>query len=253
MSTPESQLPLAVKDDAQLVTGSMEPSVGQMLQMLIERGNPEQNINTLERIIALKERSDAKQAEREFFAAFASLQSEMPLIQAESAVPDKQGNVKYRFADFLTIMHAVRQPLIKHGFSVTFDTDLSADRVKVTCTLMHRGGHSRSNSHFAKVGSGPINASPAQADGAATTYAKRYALCSALNIVVEMDTDGREDARNEGGPIDFAQVETLREMVKDTGSDEAAFLRFAGAKTYEEIGSNRYPALFAALNKKAHK
>lgn len=252
MSTsPESQLPLAVQSDAQLV--AHEPSVGQMLQMLIERGNPEQNINTLERIIALKERSDAKQAEREFFAAFADLQAEMPRIQAESAVPDRNENVKYRFADFLTIMNAVRQPLIKHGFSVTFDTDLTADRVKVTCTLMHRGGHSRSNSHFAKVGSGPVNASPAQADGAATTYAKRYALCSALNIVVEKDNDGKDDARNEGGQIDFAQVETLREMVRDTGSDESAFLKFAGASKYEEIGANRYQALFSALNKKVRK
>ena len=97
-----------------------------------------------------------------------------------------------------------------------------------------------------RAGAGPYGATETQADGAAMTYAKRYALCNALNITVEKDTD----ARNEGSPISAEQAQTLREMVKDTRSDETAFLKFAGAKSYEEIGNARYADLFAALQKK---
>jgi len=42
-------------------------------------------------------------------------------------------------------------------------------------------------------------------------------------------------------------------MVRDTGSDEGKFLAFAGAKSYDEIKSNRYGDVFAMLNRKARK
>ena len=71
-------------------------------------------------------------------------------------------------------------------------------------------------------------------------------MCCALNISV----DHTPDARREGEPITAEQAVTLRKMVKDSRADEVAFLRFAGAKTYEEIGSRRYAEVFAALEKK---
>lgn len=239
----QSALPLATQ------AATSEPSAAQLLQSLIDRGDPEKNIGVLERLIALKERSDAKQAEREFAQAFHSLQAEMPGIQAMEEVPDKQGNVKYVFAPYEYIMREVRPLLIKHGFSVTFDSEFKELRLVMRCTLLHIGGHSRTTTQYMRV-SAPYGANDSQADGATSTMAKRYALCCALNIVVERDTDGRTDARVEGMPISFEQSQTLKELVKETRSDERAFLKYAGAGTYEEIGSNRYQELFRTLQAK---
>ena len=53
--------------------------------------------------------------------------------------------------------------------------------------------------------------------------------------------------------MSWDQAEYLREQVKATGSDEAAFLRFAGAAKFEEISAAKYDRLVAALARKAKK
>lgn len=224
-----------------------EPSVGSMLQAVIKGGITDQNVSVLEKMVAMKERSEQRQAEREYAVAFHHLQSEMPAISASSVVPDKNGNQRYRFAAYEDIMKAVRPLLIKHGFSITFDSEFKDARMIVTCRLMHVGGHSKDTTSMVRVGQGPYGASDTQADGAAQTYAKRYALCAALNIIIEHDTDGATDVKNDGQPITYEQAETLREMVKEAKADEKRFLKYAGSDSFETIGTNRYAALFAEL------
>lgn len=241
LEIPEAKAALAVRS---------EPTTADMLRAVVDAGITDQNVGVLERLVALKERAEQRQAEREFAVAFNALQSEMPAIGASSEVPGKNDTVKYRFAAYETIMQEVRPLLMKHGFSVTFKAEFKEARVHMTCRLLHIGGHHEDTVSMVRVGSGPYGASETQADGAAQTYAKRYALCSALNIVIERDTDGTANVAVEGSPISFEQAETLRELVKDTGSDEKKFLDYAGAKSYGEIGSNRYMELFSQLNKR---
>lgn len=236
-----------------LVVAGPEPSVGQMLQTFLANPESAKNVEVAERMFALWERAEARNAERLFAEAFARVQAEMPRIEADTGVPDKYGAVKYRYAR-LDDIFALASPIIrKHGFTVTFSSDIKEDRVIQTCTVQHIGGHKRANQYMARIGSGPIHASPAQADGAAATYAKRQAFCDAWMIVVDHDTDGRADAKDEGAPISFEQAAYLKEQVKETGSNEAAFLSYAGATTYEEIGSNRYDSLVRELAKKGKK
>lgn len=241
-------LPLVESDrqEAALVHHSDSPSVGQMLAALIEKGDPEKNIGVVERLIALQERQEAKQAERQFAQAFHSLQKQITSVEATVPVPDKHGNVRYYFAAYEHIMAQVGPLLIENGFSVSFDSEFKDERLVMRCTLTHVGGHSRTGTQFMRVGS-VYGANDAQNDGATTTMAKRYALCAMLNIVIGHDTDGQGDAKNEGQPVSFEQAQTLREMVKEAKADEAKFLKYAGADKYEEIGSNRYQSLFREL------
>jgi len=252
MKSASPELPLATTPapGAVALVGD-DPSVGQLLKHLIEKGDPEKNIGVLERLIALKERSDAKQAEREFAQAFATLQKEIGSVEARKAVPNRDNSIRYIYAPFEDIMRHVQPFLEAHGFSVSFSSEIKEDRVILLCALRHIGGHSQTNQFMARIGSGPPNASGAQADGAAATYAKRRAFCDALNIVAEVDTDGADqDARSLGAPISHDQAQTLRELVKETRSNESAFLKYAGAATYEEIGQKRYAELFRTLQNK---
>ena len=257
MKPTTESLPLSIEVAANDRAGEelalAQPSPGQLIKAVIDKGVTAESVGVVERLVALQERMDAKAAEREFAKAFNSLQSEMPIIKATKPVPgkDKAGNeiIKYHFAPYQDIMEQVRPLLLKHGFTVTFSMGFNEGRIIQTCTLMHTGGHSRSNQFMARIGSGPPGSSEAQGDGAASTYAKRFALCNALNIVTEVDTDG-QDARNEGAPISFEQVAYLKELLAESKADLPAFLKFAGAETLETIGTARYDSLVKALHKK---
>lgn len=224
-----------------------DPSVGQMLQAVIDKGISSENVAAFERLIGLHERMQDRQAEKEFAAAFVALQSEMPHIQAMRPVPDKHGTVKYLFAPYEDIMAQVGPHLLKHGFTISFSTEYDENgRLVKLCTLMHTGGHSKQTKFSVRVGQGPPGSNDTQADGAASTYAKRYAMCEALNITIDRD----KDANAEGDSITPEQAASLRQRVHDTGSDEARFLKYAGAQSYEEIPSSMYANLDGLLRKR---
>lgn len=240
MITPDPQTGgLVVRDEN-------EPSVGVMLQQFIAGGVTEHNVAAFERLVALKERMEDKRAEKEFAAAFVLLQSEMPAIQAVKAVPGSNNTIRYHYAPYEAIMEQVRPILQKHGFTVTFSSDVKDDRVMQTCTLQHSGGHKRSNNFAARIGKGPPGSSEAQGDGAASTYAKRFALCDALNIVVERDSD----ARAEGEAISADKALYLENTVKEVRFPTDAFFRLAGCASYAEISDGKYQVLFNALEEK---
>lgn len=245
----KEELNLAIQESSALAQSPVE----QILRAAVANGVTTENVAVIERLTDLYERLQAKDAEKRFAAAFVLLQSDMPNIQATKSVPDKYGNLKYRFAPYEEIMAQVKPLLQKHGFTVTFSTDFDDKRVIQSCTLQHIDGHSRTNKFAARIGNGPPGSSEAQGDGAASTYAKRFALCNALNIITgEADTDGRrDDARAEGEAISEDKVQYLREQVRETKSDEAKFLQFAGVKTYEEITEAIYPQLVRSLSAKA--
>ena len=115
---------------------------------------------------------------------------------------------------------------------------------------MHRGGHERSNPYSVRIGSGPPGCSESQADGSAHSYAKRGALCDALNIVVHgIDND----ARMEGGKVTAEQAEELERRAQLTNSNIAAFLKLAGATKFAEIPATKYDLLDDMLKRKESK
>lgn len=227
-------------------TQSEPPSVGHLLQAVISTGVTAENVGAVEKIVALYERMQEKDAEKEFAKAFNALQADTPRVQAKKAVPNNDGTVRYKFAPYEDIMEQVRPMLQKHGFTVTFSTRYEETRLVKICTLQHTSGHSKLNEFAVRIGKGPPGSSDTQADGAAGTYAKRFALCDALNIVVEKD----DDARAEGATITEDQAQELERRVKATGSREDFFLKFAGAKTYAEIPASKYSLLDESLRKK---
>ncbi len=238
-----------------LVNG--EPSVAMMLQKVIEGGITSDNVAALESLVGLYDRMQAKNAEREFNQAFAKLQSELSSVNATRQVPNKDGSVRYRFAPYEDIMETVKPVLIANGFAISFTTRfMEGGRIVSICTLRHVGGFSQSNEFAVRIGGGPPGATETQADGAAKTYAKRGALCDALNIVVEHD----DDARMIGQPIGKALAEDLRARVIGCGANEDSFLKYAGVRVepgiaptfddYAEISDERWPVLDELLKRK---
>lgn len=209
-----------------------------------------QSVEVLKGMMDLYERNEQRQAAKDFAVALTALQGETIRVKAIKKVDEKpDGSCRYAFAPYEEIMRTVQPMLTAHGFSITFDTKIDDNRVFSICTLTHSGGHSRSNQFAVRLGSKPPGSSDAQGDMSNKSYAKRGALCDALNIVVEHDDDGR----GEGDFITQAQADTLRQRVKATASNEERFLKFAQAATYEEIMSSKMGGLDAFLSQKEGK
>jgi hypothetical protein len=232
---------------------TQEPSVATMLQGAlanIQSGaiTPE-HVEVLGKMMDLYERNEKRQAERDFAVALAALQGETIRVNATKKVDEKpDGSFRYNFAPYEEIMAKVQPMLTAHGFSVTFDTEISSDNTRLTsiCTLTHKTGHSRINKFAVRFGK-PPGSSDAQGDMSTKSYAKRGALCDALNISIDHDKDGREDVRIEGGPITQEQADELRDLVDESGADKQKFLEYAQAETFEEIASAKLPVLHKRL------
>ncbi len=224
-----------------------EPSLGAMLSAFIERGLTADNVAAFTALVQLKERVDARDAEKQFNAAFVLLQADLPVIVASTTIPNRG---KYeRFED---VMRVVGPLLVRHSFTVSFSMDFKENRILETCHLKHVGGHSQSNSFAVRSGKADTET---QADCKAATTAKRNALLNCLNIVIRQDflQDEDRDASIEGGVISPDKVQYLKEQLAETGANEAAFLKMAGVDRIEEIRSGSYDVLVRALSMKAKK
>lgn len=240
---------MSKKNESQLAT-TPEPSVALMLQNAltsIQSGQVTgQHVEVLSKMMDLYERNEKRVAEKDFAAALVDLQGETIRVQATKAVDKKpDGSCRYRFAPYEEIMATVQPMLTRHGFSITFDTDEGESRLTSVCTLTHKSGHSRANKFAVRYGK-PPGSSDAQGDMSTKSYAKRGALCDALNITIDHD----DDARMIGKPIGKALGEELESRLKDCGGDRERFLAFAGAANFESIEDSRWTSLDAWLTKK---
>ncbi len=251
MKTTE-QLPLSEELAPREESLALSPTnpIGRMIEAITQSGVSAENMAVLERMMALYEQVETKNAEKAFAQAFVALQSDLPAIQASKAVPNRDGTIRYHFAPYESIMEQVKPYLQKHGFTISFSTDYSQTapiRLVKTCTLQHVGGHAKTNSFAARVGDGPPGSSPAQGDGAASTYAKRFVLCDALNIVIAgMD----DDARAEGGPITLEEARDFQMRVENLNANRDKFLAVAGATSYATIPASKWATLDEMLRKK---
>lgn len=231
--------------EPQLPAVAQSPSIALLLQGVIEKGVTAENTQAVSNLCDLYERLEAKNAEREFNAAFVKLQGEMPVIVASSIIPNRG---KYeRFED---VMRVVGPLLQQNGFAVTFEQSADDKRITVKCHLRHISGHSSTTPFSVRLG-GRAD-SETQADCKASTTAKRNALLQALNIVIRQDIfqSDEADATMEGGTITASQAADLRSLCEEVGADKKKFLEFANAETFEAIATSRLADLTEMLNRK---
>lgn len=230
--------------NTELATQPAQLSTLALIGRIVDSGITPQTIEVMERMLAMKEREEAKESARAFSESLSRFQDEMPELVAKTEIP-KRGKYE-RFED---IMHVARPLLVKHGFSVSFRQEVSADRITAVCKLAHRAGHFVENSFSVRVANKADTAT--QADCMASTTSKRNALIQALNIVIRQDCiDEEGDARNVGAFITQEKAFELASRVMACGADAKKFLAFAQAESFETIGEAILPQLESMLRAK---
>lgn len=215
--------------------------------------DPNFDSNKLTAVIDANERIVRFNAESAFNTAMNACQAEMPRVKRNGKIEfvDKNGAKRETpFAKLEDIDEVVRPIYQKHGFSVRYKTGtatLTNGDIKpiIYCIISHIGGHTEKDELTLPLDtSGSKN--NLQAMGSTISYAKRYMIENAFNIVRE----GADDDGNKSFPITEAQAKEIEDLVKETKSDLKNFLLFAKADAIKNIQGKEYDRIITVLKEK---
>ena len=197
-----------------------------LLELAITKGA---DVDQLEKLMALQERYDAKQAKSAFLAAMTMFQAEVPRV-----TKNKEGH-NYKYAPLADIVEQVRPTLQKAGLTYRFEQN-HENGIKVDCVVSHIDGHSERTTMSALADkSGSKN--EVQAIGSTVQYLQRYTFCGALGITTaDEDIDGRLPFT---GLSDKQQLE-MDAKLDETETDKTRFFKWAKVKDLSQIHQNNF-------------
>lgn len=218
------------------VSAAMTPM--DMLDRAIASGA---GIEVLEKLMALQERWEGNQARKAFDDAMAAAKAEIPVIFKSRTVDftSAKGRTHYRYEDLAEIAKTVNPILGKHGLSYRFRTSSAANEpVSVTCVVSHRLGYFEENTLTGpRDDSG--NKNSLQQVGSTLTYLQRMTLKAALGLAASADDDGaKADQTEDDGPIGEEQIKSIRALMAETKTEEAAFLKWLDVERVEDIAQS---------------
>lgn len=170
--------------------------------------DPSIPIDRISALIALQERMEARESEKEFNRDFAAAMLEMPRVAKRGAkkMGDK-GTIMY--ATYDDVDAAVRAVETRHGFARSFSLRAGDKAGSImTLRLTHRSGHSITSERFCRPDPGP-GRNDIQAEGSGESYGRRYLTLAMWNVV----TVGADDDGDSADPISEEQALKLREML----------------------------------------
>lgn len=256
MSAENPEVMPVVRPSGNPDTGAPETEIGYLLRLALTGDRPVP-VETIEKLVALKERAEDRDARSQFFAAVAAFQDECPPIRRSrrASVASQGGSgFSYTYADLEEIVRTVRPILAKMGLSFTHDSKVGLNgMLEVVCTLRHVAGHSESAS-FPCPTSSRAGMSDAQKYASALTFARRQSLIQVLGLTTtDQDLDGAGEERE---PITDAQAHQIEEWISkchEPGKERAAFLAYLGADSVDAIPAVRFDDALAAITKVAKK
>lgn len=169
----------------------------QMLAFAIQQGA---DLDKMRMLLDMKKEWEADEARKAFVAAMADFKADPPEILKTKHVAyrKKDGSVtEYDHASLADVCAAAIPGLAKMGISHRWVVAQAEGRIKVTCVLTHKLGHSES----VEMNSGPDDSggkNGIQAIASAVNYLQRYTLLSATGLAAkDMDDDGQAASGDE--------------------------------------------------------
>lgn len=221
-----------------------------MLQSLIERGA---DPDALKKMMDLADRWKAQKAAIEYAEAMNACQREMPTV-----VRDKKNDETGKgYAPVETVQTHVKPIYIKHGFSLSFGTEVGSAEGLTHCyvDVRHVGGHvERIFLHnVALDNKGPKGgATKTEVQGlmSSLSYAQGRLIRLAFNITVaDQDRDGQRELVT---PEQIAVINGLFDQCEKAGGpvDLKLFLAWLKIPSLDLLPSKRFPLATDELNRK---
>lgn len=218
------------------------------LERALERGL---DVDVIERLVALQERREERDAEAAMAEALAGFQAVCPPIPKTATAEVRKNGTKqyeYHFAPLDKIAAVIRPHLATYGLSYVHDAEVDGNGVSITCTLQHVMGAKRTATFR-----GPIDTSggknPIQQVASAQSYGRRYSLINVLGLTTGDDDDGV----GADLPVEYIAAEqaaALDDTADEAGVDKAAFCNWLGVESIAAIPVQQYERAKKALDKK---
>lgn len=241
--TIEAEPTTALEVHAEPVT-----EIGGILRLAVEKNV---SIDTIERLVALMERSEARNAAMAFNVALASFKSECPPIRKTSRATITSGSggqYSYNYAELDEIDRTTRPLLTKFGLSYSWDMNMEDTKLSCVCTLRHVEGHAQT-AQFITPTTALSKMSDQQKVASALTYAKRQSLIQVLGLTTtDPDNDGADERK-----IDEAQAHTIQEWIDQAKPDMPKFLEYMRVEKVSDIRARDFQKALTALKAKARK
>jgi len=198
--------------------------------------NPNVDVSKLEKLLEMHTKIVARDAEVAFNNAMNAAQAEISRVAADATNPQTRS----KYATYPKLDRVLRPIYIRHGFSLSFDTDPSAPPgfVHVKCYVSHKTGHTRPYSAMipwtSKGPKGQDVMTDTHAAGSAMAYGQRYILKYIFNVAVGAeDDDGNMGQMLE--QINADQVKELEKLLKDSESNTSAYLSYLSKQAKRNI------------------
>ena len=235
-----------VKEVKVVDTGRSVPS--ELIALAVEKGS---DLEKLEKVLALHERWEERQAKKAFISEMVGVQKEIsPVVKR---LKNEQTHSVYAALD--DIIKQTKETYTAHGFSISFyeGETSKAEHIRICADVSHSLGH-RETYHYdipldGKGIKGNVNMTAIHGKGSSTSYARRYLMCMIWNIPTGDDNDGQTSETY----ITDQQVHVIADMVIATKANMGKFLQYVGAESLEKIPASQYKKAITALEAKAKK
>ncbi len=250
----EELQPARATEMSAVEVGQADNQITMIVQMLDKAMSQDVSPEVMEKYLDLYERVQAKQAEREFWAAFHTARAEMPVIGKRGI--NKSTDSAYALLE--DIKSAIEPIYSRHGFSIMFSTDVSPkeEHTRILALIAHIGGHSierHTDLPLDDVGmKGTKNKTPMHATGSAHTYGERYLLKLIWNLTITnnpLDDDGNgSDSGYE--TINDNQCADLMALMDEVKADEDAFIEYFNIPKISALPASQFKKAVSMLEKK---
>lgn len=225
------------------------PDDAGIVERAVFAGMPLDMIDRL-RTMAKEERQE--KAKLAFMAAKVAAKAEIPRVLKSR----KNDHTKSKYADLAAIDEAVTPAITRHGFTLDFTAIPSEGRagyIDVTCTTLHREGHSESFTLPWPLDGegmkGNTNKTPVQAMKSTITFARRTMKMMAFDIADADDEDGNAPTPPQE-TLSLQQMKVLDDLVERTGTDRKTFLAYAKVESMGDIYTKNFDRLKKILEGK---
>jgi len=228
------------------MTTTEGPDISRLMEIALQQG--EGGVGALEKLVALQERMEDREARKAFMAAMLGFQNACPTIRKTT------GGYKdtYKFAPLEYVVKTIAPHLEAHGLTFAWENATTApdNMIRIVTIIRHVQGHSeRYTGPLFPCQTKTPAMGPQQIVGATESYAKRYGLLSALGI-----TTGGEDNDAAPGADEFLtdkQANEIHAKVDEIGLNKDRYLKHLGVDQIGHLPQSRFRQVMNALNKRA--
>jgi len=204
-----SQIILSHPSQIREIVPQHPQQIGDLLQIALQNNA---GVEVLERIMALQERWDERQARKAYIQSMADFQSKCPIIKRKKeGGKTKTGEVAYKYAPIEDMVEQTKELIAECGFSYFLNTPVYIQKegisgLEVQMTISHIMGHSEVFTQFMPFVTKTGVMSDPQVYGATQSYAKRYVFANGFGIMT-----GEDDTDAMGNDL----TEIIKEYIKD--------------------------------------